>query len=628
MGKKGKGTKKEDKPKKDPASSKDKLKEALEAGDARSKPTPPRATSRNTASQKNERVDAIKVGWTESFQWDNKEGAPVLPPMPQYTDPGRLGLLPIGLKQPRTALGVYYRHLLPGWQAYLAWRCLGDPAAYLLAQKSKVLKDGLSGPLTIATMVIRWALLRRESHSEKIMEVAAKNDLESGKPLHIVVVGASAGNEEKILRESDYWDDLFHLLNGRKVHLYLTGPEMSGKDGVFKRARKGKTSGNQGQQEEESKAAARRNVECWKTNGIDFFLQKGRLGLFQKEETVVVGLNSGFGVAAMHVCQDGVASQDESSNSVLWKWLPTLYFLAALDLPLMFTSSSVEDAKGGNNVLQRVVGTYQVQAAIGSPMPSETSITPAPFDREKVVSANSHFQIVQGQQPGYSFAAQQDVEEGSNALDPRINTFRKLMCKHGTWPEHVSIRKAGQQSNGIREQAPSLAPLKRYGNYPPEKKVEDVPSAASCSRGASAAVTVAAGPSNNEDGAESDSDVLAVEGGVGKARIERDSRLSPPPPLPPPEKVKLEHSVSNTAHGESNALEITVEGVFTADPETARVGVKRDSFALHYYDCRSLRDVVFEADLPDTVDHSTAEVVFDRSKRTVTVVVRLLESNK
>lgn len=30
------------------------------------------------------------------------------------------------------------------------------------------------------------------------------------------------------------------------------------------------------------------------------------------------------------------------SMAVLWKWLPTLFFLAALDLPLMFTSSSVE----------------------------------------------------------------------------------------------------------------------------------------------------------------------------------------------------------------------------------------------------------------------------------------------
>lgn len=31
--------------------------------------------------------------------------------------------------------------------------------------------------------------------------------------------------------------------------------------------------------------------------------------------------------------------------SVLWKWLPTLYFFAALDLPLMITASSAAGAR-------------------------------------------------------------------------------------------------------------------------------------------------------------------------------------------------------------------------------------------------------------------------------------------
>ena len=30
------------------------------------------------------------------------------------------------------------------------------------------------------------------------------------------------------------------------------------------------------------------------------------------------------------------------------------------------------------------------------------------------------------------------------------------------------------------------------------------------------------------------------------------------------------------------------------DPATARVGVRKKSFALHYFDCKRLRDVVFE----------------------------------
>lgn len=41
-------------------------------------------------------------------------------------------------------------------------------------------------------------------------------------------------------------------------------------------------------------------------------------------------------------------------------------------------------------------------------------------------------------------------------------------------------------------------------------------------------------------------------------------------------------------------IKLLFQGVFMAEASTARVGVKRDSVALYYYDCRSLRDVVFE----------------------------------
>lgn len=40
--------------------------------------------------------------------------------------------------------------------------------------------------------------------------------------------------------------------------------------------------------------------------------------------------------------------------------------------------------------------------------------------------------------------------------------------------------------------------------------------------------------------------------------------------------------------------ESLLQGVFMTDPGTARLGVRRDSIVLYYYDCRSLRDVVFE----------------------------------
>ncbi|CAM9487959.1 unnamed protein product, partial [Ectocarpus fasciculatus] len=91
MGKKGKGTKKEEKPKKEPLSSRDRLKEALEATNVTTSSTPAPRTSSSKKSERSSSV-VIKIGCTESFRWDNSEEAPVLPPMPAQVNTGQEGL--------------------------------------------------------------------------------------------------------------------------------------------------------------------------------------------------------------------------------------------------------------------------------------------------------------------------------------------------------------------------------------------------------------------------------------------------------------------------------------------------------------------------------------------------------
>lgn len=44
------------------------------------------------------------------------------------------------------------------------------------------------------------------------------------------------------------------------------------------------------------------------------FCIRGRLALFKKEDTVVVGLNCGFEVAARHICSTPVAKQELPLN--------------------------------------------------------------------------------------------------------------------------------------------------------------------------------------------------------------------------------------------------------------------------------------------------------------------------
>ena len=57
---------------------------------------------------------------------------------------------------------------------------------------SKTLKDGLSGPLSIVTMILRRQIFKAQTQRDNSM----LDELESGKPLHVVVIGATAGYEE------------------------------------------------------------------------------------------------------------------------------------------------------------------------------------------------------------------------------------------------------------------------------------------------------------------------------------------------------------------------------------------------------------------------------------------------
>lgn len=73
------------------------------------------------------------------------------------------------------------------------------------ALESKTLKDGLSGPLTIAHMIVNWMSYNR---GVAIAMLTALDALDTGGALHIVVVGATAVYEEVWVRIrvlSDCW---------------------------------------------------------------------------------------------------------------------------------------------------------------------------------------------------------------------------------------------------------------------------------------------------------------------------------------------------------------------------------------------------------------------------------------
>ena len=85
---------------------------------------------------------------------------------------------------------------------YVCWRSFekrfnrrdpGQQALKIAASKSTAFKDGLSGPLTIVLVILRYKCGGSDEGNNR---GDAAQMLNTNEPLHIVVVGASAVNEE------------------------------------------------------------------------------------------------------------------------------------------------------------------------------------------------------------------------------------------------------------------------------------------------------------------------------------------------------------------------------------------------------------------------------------------------
>ncbi len=68
----------------------------------------------------------------------------------------------------------------------------GGRTLAIRARKSKTVIDGLSGPLAIAHMILRWAAIKTNAETGTV----GLQTMETDKPLHVVVIGATAAYEE------------------------------------------------------------------------------------------------------------------------------------------------------------------------------------------------------------------------------------------------------------------------------------------------------------------------------------------------------------------------------------------------------------------------------------------------
>ena len=195
---------------------------------------------------------------------------------------------------------------LTGWRDYLEWRIPADATGTIKVEAP--LLDGLSYPLSLI-------------HALQSLRLRPPQP----GPLYLIIIGASSKAEERLVRDSDYWQELSRFFVGASIELVFCGPEMA--------------SATHGKVTRLSSHLTARNFH-------------GTLGeLLRKEprhtaeSTVVVGFNTGFGN-----CSEGM---HKGGFPLMMGWLPDLIALLQLGLVAVFTcANDYSDLRGELTLFQ------------------------------------------------------------------------------------------------------------------------------------------------------------------------------------------------------------------------------------------------------------------------------------
>lgn len=284
-----------------------------------------------------------------TLRWSEDSAFPQLPPWPKGVAPPPLA----------------------GWRSYLENRLEPDESGSLRVEPPQL--DGLSYPLSLLRAM---QLLRLQPPSPG--------------PLTILVIGASSRAEERLQRDSNYWEELGHFLPSTRLKVVFVGPEID-------RARDGKTS---------------------KVGLLEFRAFRGTLGELLRREprhshenAIVAGFNTGMG-------------------SGLWplmkSWLPDLIALLRGGFVAVFTCANDFSDLRGEQLVFKMLGARTVLAPHANPFKAASIVHEPgePGAKQLEWSCSSSFvYAVQGR------------EEDAEPLPPSddaalLSALRKLAKRH------------------------------------------------------------------------------------------------------------------------------------------------------------------------------------------------------
>eukprot|EP01038_Epipyxis_sp_PR26KG_P008613 gene8613-11646_t len=177
--------------------------------------------------------------------------------------------------------------------------------------------DCLSSPVTICALCeqIKFSFL-----TDLIIPTINSN-------ITIICIGCAAKTEERILKETSAWLELFHFFAYYHINisLWLVGPEISSSESNLK--------------------FHLYSYNLFKGTAMSFFRQNSHL---LNHSTMIIGLNCGFG---------NFDNPLPIKYNLLLQWLPDLYFLTGTQLPLLFTcANDYSDLTGEVTIMRDLLG--------------------------------------------------------------------------------------------------------------------------------------------------------------------------------------------------------------------------------------------------------------------------------
>lgn len=245
---------------------------------------------------------------------------------------------------------------LQGWMQYLVSRCgtaTEVKSIVDLAQRDLSIIDCLSSPITIASVLFDLKILPSRANEN----------------LNVICIGASHKCEERILRETNCWQELIRYIDeAATCTIWLVGPEIT-------------------TTEENSFQNDKFSINLYRGTSIDFFRSHPSL---LGPGSVLFGLNCGFG---------NWENPMPRRYDLLFSWMPDLYFLTGTKIPLIFTcANDFADVKGEVGVMTRIFGANFIRAPRENLFGFASTLIPpgAKSEGNDYARGNSFWYCVQG----------------------------------------------------------------------------------------------------------------------------------------------------------------------------------------------------------------------------------------